>query len=203
LARSAQIGGPNGIASVFQVSANSTEPFKSVTARNLLSKDNWRTALGDETMEGWPEVPPVSVAFSETDDRKRLTGAWTGPDGFVVTPSSETQGVGPSSDSSEEMDLREPFEIGGLNINDAPFVHEAVSDQLGRDEVAQPSRQEGVIFVVVGAHFALRPLPAPVVRKQFLGTIYRWASAAQTLPNENSYARLKRRIVSAMEKSFL
>jgi hypothetical protein len=47
-ARSAQIGGPDGISQMLQVSAYSGEPFTSVSARNLLAKDHSRRALGDE-----------------------------------------------------------------------------------------------------------------------------------------------------------
>jgi len=53
-ARSAQIGGPDGISQCFQVSAYSGEPFTSSFARNLLSKDDWRAALRDEAEEGRP-----------------------------------------------------------------------------------------------------------------------------------------------------
>src|SRR5690606_10645840 len=44
-ARSRQIGGPDDISQRFQVRPYSGEPFTSSLARNLFSKDNWRTAL--------------------------------------------------------------------------------------------------------------------------------------------------------------
>ena len=72
-ARSAQIGGPNGIAIGFQVKANSSEPFRSIAARNLFSKQDWRAALGDKPVEGGPEMPFVEVTSPPSDDRKRLT----------------------------------------------------------------------------------------------------------------------------------
>jgi hypothetical protein len=53
-ARSAQIGTPAGISKVFQVKANSGEPFASILARNLLSKDRCRSALGDEIVKSGP-----------------------------------------------------------------------------------------------------------------------------------------------------
>jgi len=62
LARSAQIGGPDRISQCFQVSTYRGEPVPSSTARNLLSKDCCRLALGDELGEGWPEVPLVGGA---------------------------------------------------------------------------------------------------------------------------------------------
>jgi len=53
-ARSAQIGGPDGISQTFQVNTYSSEPFTSSLALNLFSKDDWRMALGDEPMKSGP-----------------------------------------------------------------------------------------------------------------------------------------------------
>jgi len=53
-ARSAQIGGPDGISQVFQVNTYSGEPFTSIFALNLFSKADWRMALGDEPMKSGP-----------------------------------------------------------------------------------------------------------------------------------------------------
>ena len=58
-ARSAQIGGPDFIGQPFQVSSYSGEPIPSKRRRNLLSKHDWRTALGDEASKLGPEVPLV------------------------------------------------------------------------------------------------------------------------------------------------
>jgi hypothetical protein len=70
-ARSAQIGGPNGKTQVFQVSTYSGEPFTSILARNLLSKDDWRLTLGDEPFESGPQVALVSnpLAFACRGER--------------------------------------------------------------------------------------------------------------------------------------
>jgi hypothetical protein len=53
-ARSAQIGCPDFIAQCFQVNTYSGEPFTSIAARNLLSNDDCRPALGDESQEVGP-----------------------------------------------------------------------------------------------------------------------------------------------------
>ena len=73
-ARSRQIGGPDGISQVLQVSAYSGEPFASILARNLLSKDRWRAADFDESVPSGPEVPLIGVSLVQTSARKRLTG---------------------------------------------------------------------------------------------------------------------------------
>lgn len=115
-ARSAQIGTPAGISQCFQVSAYSGEPFTPILARNLLSKDNWRAALGDEAVKSGPEVSFVGMAKLFASARKRLT--WTGasPYGAVIAPPSEVEREGPSADSSEEVALRETFEVTWLHI---------------------------------------------------------------------------------------
>jgi hypothetical protein len=53
-ARSAQIGRPEGPARSFHVSAYKVEPSEAVFARNLLSKDDCRSALFDEMEESGP-----------------------------------------------------------------------------------------------------------------------------------------------------
>jgi len=63
-ARSAQIGGPDGISHRFQVSAYSGEPKAAILARNLLSKDDWRAALVNETPEGRPQVAFVGISLA-------------------------------------------------------------------------------------------------------------------------------------------
>jgi hypothetical protein len=152
-ARSTQIGSPDGISIVFQVSSNSGEPFRSIACRNLFSKDNWRAELGDEAVKSGPEVSFVEMAAPPPDDRKRLTGWRACPDGPVVGPAGEAQGVAPSSDSGEQVDLSEAFEVGSPDIDNAPLVDDAIGDQPGRDQVLQPSRQEGIVLVIVDAHF--------------------------------------------------
>jgi hypothetical protein len=52
--RSAQIGGPDGIAQLFQLMAYSGEPVPSSTRANLLANKCWRTALGDEPTKSGP-----------------------------------------------------------------------------------------------------------------------------------------------------
>jgi hypothetical protein len=72
-ARSRQIGAPDGISQVLQVNAYSGEPFTPIFARNLLSKDDWRPALGDECVKSGPEVSFVGMALALSRARKRLT----------------------------------------------------------------------------------------------------------------------------------
>jgi hypothetical protein len=78
-ARSAQIGGPDGISQCFQVSAYSGEPLTSKAARNLLSKDDWRSALGDEVAEDGPEVTLVVLAALLSGAGEGLAGTASGP----------------------------------------------------------------------------------------------------------------------------
>jgi hypothetical protein len=122
-ARSAQIGGPDGISHSLQVSTYSGEPFTTILARTLFSKDRWRLALGDERVKSGPEVSFVDMAFSLSSARKRLTGTGAGPDGAF--PSCEVEGVGPPSDAREEVTLAVSVEVIGFDINNVPLVNVA------------------------------------------------------------------------------
>jgi hypothetical protein len=50
---------PNGVIRCFQVSLNKVEPAVSNRGTNLLSKDDWRAALADESFPLRPEVARV------------------------------------------------------------------------------------------------------------------------------------------------
>jgi hypothetical protein len=115
-ARSAQIRHPNGVSRCFQVSAYSVEPAEAVLARNLLSKDNWRMALGDEAIELGPEVTLVGKSCSLSGGAEGLARTRAGPDGPVVGPSCETEGVGPDADPGEEVVLRVALEVARSHV---------------------------------------------------------------------------------------
>lgn len=151
-ARSAQIRHPNGVSRYFQVSAYNVDPAEAVLARNLLSKDNWRSALGDEAIELRPEVPVVVEAFSLSCGAERLAGAGAGPDGPVVGPSGETKGVGPDADSGEEVALSVTVEVRSSHVPNGSFIDISVSDQFIGDQIAQPLRGVGVYLVIVRNH---------------------------------------------------
>ena len=116
-ARSAQIGGPAGISHCFQVKANSGEPLPSKFRRNLFSKDCWRFALGDECVKSGPEVSAVGMASLLSRARKRLTRAASCPDGSLVVPSCESEGIAPSADSGEKMVLVVSSKVVCTNID--------------------------------------------------------------------------------------
>jgi hypothetical protein len=116
-ARSAQICSPNGVARCFQVSVYSVEPAEAVLARNLLSKDDCRAALCDEPVKLGPEVAVVFDALPLPGCGERLAWAASGPDGAVIGPSCETEGVAPDPDACKEMALGEPPEVIRPNID--------------------------------------------------------------------------------------
>ncbi len=115
-ARRAQICRPNGVARCFHVRLYSVEPAKAVLARNLLSKHNWRMALGDEAIELGPEVALVGKSGSLSGGAEGLAGAGAGPDGPVVGPSCKTEGVGPDTDTGEEVALRVTLEVARSHV---------------------------------------------------------------------------------------
>jgi hypothetical protein len=149
-ARSAQIGGPDGISCCFQVSAYSGEPLASIARRNLLSKDRCRAALGDEAVKSGPEVSLIGMALALSCARKRLTGTGAGPDG--AAPAGELERVGPAADAGEEVALVVSGEIAGTDIGDATLVHVAVRNKSCCIEGAEPFGGGMVNLVVVGGH---------------------------------------------------
>jgi hypothetical protein len=100
---------------VLQVSAYSGEPFTPILARNLLSKDNWRAALGDECVKSGPEVALVGMATLLSCARKRLTGTGAGPDGTV--PAGKVEGMVPAGDAGEEVGALVSGKVARPNID--------------------------------------------------------------------------------------
>jgi hypothetical protein len=149
-ARSAQIGSPAGISQFFQVSANSSEPLSPIRARNLLSKDDCRTALGDEIVKSGPKVALVGVALALARARKRLTGTGACPDAGDAFESGPAQGEGPAADPGEEVALVVLGEFIGLYLQNAAAVHVASRQLASRDQLAEPGAGARVVVVVVG-----------------------------------------------------
>jgi hypothetical protein len=104
-ARSAQIGSPDGIVHCFQVNAYSSEPSTSSEARNLLSKDDWRLADRNETLELRPKVAGVVGASMFASSAEWLAGARSSPNRGICRPPCKLKGARPSSDACEEVAL--------------------------------------------------------------------------------------------------
>ena len=71
---SRQSGGPDGIAKPRQISPHSGEPVPSKRRRNLLSKEDWRAAHGDEAVKDRPEMSTVGCALHFAADGEWLAG---------------------------------------------------------------------------------------------------------------------------------
>lgn len=152
-ARNAQIGGPDGISQFFHVSTYSGEPYAPIRTCNLFAKYNCRLSLGDEPSKSGPKVAFVVFRFALSGNAEGLAGATAGPDGLIIGPAGETEGVGPASDSSEKVALAEFFEFAWLDIYDAPFIDHTRSDVASLDEFPQPFCGFAIVFIVV-VHFA-------------------------------------------------
>jgi hypothetical protein len=157
-ARSAGIDRPDGVTRCFQVSANKVEPSKAVRACNLLAKDNVRFALANEPLPVRPQMALITEATFTSRGAERLTRAASGPDGFVVSPPRESQGVAPDSDAGEEMALSVTSQVASSNIDNWPLIDFAISNQSGSDQVPQPLCCIRVYFVVID-HRSLLSLP--------------------------------------------
>lgn len=147
-ARSAHTGSPDSISKLLHVSAYSGEPFTPILAINLLSKDRWRSALGDKRVKSGPQVSFIGMAFSVSRARKRLTGTGASPDFSVFGPSGKFECVGPASDSCEEMALRESVESARIQIGDTSFVNFSGWDVSAFDKFSEPSGGVSVVVIV-------------------------------------------------------
>jgi hypothetical protein len=102
--------------------------------------------------EGGPKVPLISKPFSFACRGVRLARATSGPTGSIIGPTSESEGVAPSSDSGEEVTLGVSCKIAWLDIFNGPFINIARGNMVRRNQVAKPSSDEWIDFVVVGGH---------------------------------------------------
>jgi hypothetical protein len=68
-------------------------------------------------------VPLVSKPLSFACLAERLAWAGACPNGAVVRPARETEGVGPNTDASKEMTLRKLRQKVRWDILDAPLVY--------------------------------------------------------------------------------
>jgi hypothetical protein len=115
-ARSAQIGSPNRIADCFQVSSYSGEPFTSILARDLFSKNNCRSADLDKLKPDRPEMAFVEFPTPLSGARKRLARAASRPNRGICRPAGELEGKGPTADSRKEVALRVSCEFFGFDF---------------------------------------------------------------------------------------
>ena len=147
---------PHGVAHGFQITSHKSEPFR--RARNLLSKHDCRSALPNKAEPYGPQVAFVGEAFALAGGAERLTGTAPGPYWLVVGPSSKSESVRPASNAGEEMVLRVPSKVVGMNYLYVPLVHVARRDMTRSDQVAKPLRRIRVYLVVIGFHALLPSL---------------------------------------------
>lgn len=147
--RSAQIGGRVGIAQSFQVSAYSIDPEPASRARNLFPKDDCRAAVADEPAELRPKVTRVRRPEPFPGDTERLAGATPRPDRSLIRPTGEPERVGPTSNPGKKVALHESDQVAWFDIINTPFIHGPWSDQVGADQLPQPSRRLRIILVIV------------------------------------------------------
>jgi len=153
-ARSAEIDRPDGVTRCFLVSVYSVEPRKAIARRNLLSKDDWRAALADEPEPLGPEVPLVCGAAALAGDREGLTGTGAGPDGPVVRPPGESEGVGPGAEAGEGVELGSAHNVICAEVTDGTNIDDSSGDVAGVGKVAEPRRGVGLDLVVERTHRA-------------------------------------------------
>lgn len=143
---------PEGVTHGFQVILYKVDPRACVLARNLFSKDCCRFSLLDEPMEVRPQVPLVSKPSSLACLGERLARTGTGPNRSIIWPACSAQGIGPNTNTGEEVALGVGLEVVGVNIFNAPFINITRCNVARSDEVAQPLGCIRLYLVVVGSH---------------------------------------------------
>jgi hypothetical protein len=118
----AQYRRPEGVAFSFHISLYSIEPPLPNRSFNLLAKDNVRAALADEPEEVGPQVAGVRLREALACGAEGLTGAGACPDGSIIGPSGEAQGVTPAADPGEEVALRVSHKVDWVDFGDASFI---------------------------------------------------------------------------------
>ena len=98
----AQYRRPAGVAFSFQVCENSVEPTMSNSGRNLLTKQDWRSALANEPKPFRPEVPRVSPARLLPGRAEGLAGTGARPCG-TLAPSCKVESKLPPGDAGKEV----------------------------------------------------------------------------------------------------
>nr|CUV26149.1 protein of unknown function [Ralstonia solanacearum]CUV33780.1 protein of unknown function [Ralstonia solanacearum]CUV41173.1 protein of unknown function [Ralstonia solanacearum]CUV61075.1 protein of unknown function [Ralstonia solanacearum] len=151
-ARSRKRYRPDGVVHGFHVILYKVDPSIRVVARNLLSKNNRRSALADEVVPGWPQVPLVSKRKSFACLGERLTRTGSCPHGAVIGPACAAQCQRPDADSGEEVVLAISPEVVRLHILNVSLIYIARRNVAGGDQVAQPRSCIRINLVVVGAH---------------------------------------------------
>jgi hypothetical protein len=124
-ARSAQIGGPDGITQRFQVNAYSIEPFASKSTRSLFAKQCCRSSLGDESKKLRPEGPLVRRAFALAGRGVRLARTTPRPHFPSGGPSGQSNGKRPSANSPEPMLFPEALDVIADHLSDVPIIDRA------------------------------------------------------------------------------
>jgi len=143
---------PEGVVKTFQVCLNKVEPAMANRCANLLAKDCDRAVLADEPEPLRPQVPGVVGSFAFACRAEWLAGARARPDFAGVVPSGEAQGVAPNPDAGEEVALRVPDEIDGVDISNGSIINVSRCDKPFTYQISQPRGRERIALVVVGAH---------------------------------------------------
>jgi hypothetical protein len=116
----------------------------------LLSKEDWRTALGEEAVKDGPEMATVGCPLHLAADGEWL--AWqTGTPTLELLASGEHEDEGPAADAGEEVSLAVSDDVVWANGFNWSFINKALLDQPALHQIAQPLAQERLALVEVEA----------------------------------------------------
>jgi hypothetical protein len=154
---------PDGVTRAFQVVAYKVEPTFGNCATNLLAKDSLRAALADEIEPHGPQMPFVVESTTFPRRGPWLAGRRSGPNvAKLIGDSGLPERERPSASPGEKVASAIASQIVRSNIGDRSLIHVAFGQMTRLDEVAQPSGDVGVIFVVVGRPRVRHLLPSAI-----------------------------------------
>jgi hypothetical protein len=139
---------PDCVVQGFQVSADAIEPIAGLG--HLLAQEIAMAPVSDETPELGPHISRNRSPSRRA--REALARTRAGPAGSIIWPSSEPKGIGPSTNTGEEMTLPEPSEVSRWHVLDVSFIDFPIGNQSVSDEFAQPRGGERIVLVVVARH---------------------------------------------------
>lgn len=119
----------------------------------------------------------VSNPFSFACLAERLARTRAGPYWPFVGPSSQSKGVGPDTNASEEVTLSEPGEFVGPDVSNVSVIDFSWRNGIRLDEFAQPRGGLRVVLIVIGRHRSLRVAEFAVV---VLGNVENAIAADET-----------------------
>jgi hypothetical protein len=139
---------PEGVTQGFHVSLYKVDPYISVFAANLLTKDNDRASLSNEVVPGRPEVPLVSKPSSLACRAERLARTGTSPY-LASSPAGLIECVIPDGNPGKEVQSVIPGKVIWSDIFNTALIYVPFSNPPFSHQIAKPLSGIRINLVVI------------------------------------------------------